>query len=119
MLERLWSGPIPRLLTRGIAFEFLRVATDPRSYHRPWSTPEAHAFLEALLRSSSARLVAPTARHAEILAAAIADLPEARGSLLHELHTADLMREHGVGRTVTRDRDFEGMARVVPELRLV
>ena len=106
VIEGLRSGPIPWFLTWGITYEFLRVATHPRVYRQPWSAPEAYAFLDALLRSPSARLLTPTARHAEVLAASLADVPEARGNLLHDLHTAVLMREHGVSRIVTRDRDF-------------
>ena len=109
-LEGLRSGPIPWFLTWGIAYEFLRVATHPRVYLYPWSASEAHAFLEALLCSASARLLTPTPRHAEVLAASLADVPEARGNLLHDLHTAVLMREHGVSRIVTRDRDFHRFA---------
>jgi len=63
------------------------------------------------LRSSpSARLLTPTPRHAEVLSASLADVPEARGHLLHDLHTAVLMREHGVGRSATRDRDCHRFA---------
>ena len=110
LLEGLRSGPIPWFLTWGIAYEFLRVATHPRVYPQPWSVSEAHAFLEALLRSPSARLLIPTARHAEILSASLADVPDARGNLLHDLHTAVLMREHGISRILTRDRDFHRFA---------
>ena len=106
VIEGLRSGPIPWFLTWGVAYEFLRVATHPRVYPQPWSASEAYAFLEALLRSPSARLLTPTERHAEVLAASLAEVPEARGNLLHDLHTAVLMREHGVSRIVTRDRDF-------------
>ena len=110
LLEGLRSGPIPWFLTWGIAYEFLRVATHPRVYPQPWSVAEAHAFLEALLRPPSARLLIPTVRHAEILAASLADVPDARGNLLRDLHTAVLMREHGIGRILTRDRDFHRFA---------
>lgn len=110
LLEGLRSGPIPWFLTWGIAYEFLRVATHPRVYPQPWSASEAHAFLEALLRSPSARLLIPTVRHAEILAASLVDVPDARGNLLRDLHTAVLMREHGIGRILTRDRDFHRFA---------
>ena len=50
----------------------------------------------------------------------LADVPEARGNLLHDLHTAVLMREHGVSRIVTRDRDFHrfGFLDVVDPLRV-
>ena len=89
-------------------------------YRQPWSAPEAYAFLDALLRSPSARLLTPTARHAEVLAASLAEVPEARGNLLRDLHTAVLMREHGVSRIVTRDGDFHRFEHldVVDPLRL-
>ncbi len=120
LLEGLRSGPIPWFLTWGIVYEFLRVATHPRVYPSPWSASEANAFVGALLRSPSARLLTHTARHAEILAASLAEVPEARGTLLHDLHTAVLMREHGVSRIVTRDRDFHRFEHfdVVDPLRL-
>ena len=120
LLEGLRTGPIPWFLTWGIAYEFLRVATHPRVYPQPWSAAEAYAFLQALLRSPSARLLIPTVRHAEVLAASLADVPEARGNLLHDLHTAVLMREHGVSRIVTRDSDFHrfGYLDVVDPLRV-
>jgi len=110
LLEALRTGAMPWFLTWGIGYEFLRVATHPRVYLRPWSASEAHAFLDALLRSPSARVLTPSARHAELLAACLADVPEARGNLLHDLHTAVLMREHGISRIVTRDRDFHRFA---------
>ena len=52
------------------------------------------------------RLLDPTERHTEALAGCLAGVPEARANLLHDLHTAALMREHGISRIVTRDRDF-------------
>ncbi len=67
LLEGLRSEPIPWFLTWGIAYEFLRVVSHPRVYPHPWSASEAYAFVEALLRSPSARLLTPTARHAEVL----------------------------------------------------
>ena len=59
VIEALRSGPIPWFLTWGIAYEFLRVATHPRVYRQPWSASEAYAFLDALVRSPSARLLTP------------------------------------------------------------
>ncbi len=106
LLEGLRTGPIPWFLTWGISYEFLRVATHPRVYPQPWSASEAYAFLQALLRSPSACLLVPTVRHAEVLAASLADVPEARGNLLRDLHIAVVVREHGVSRLITRERDF-------------
>jgi uncharacterized protein len=106
LLEGARTGAAPWFLTWGIAYEFLRVATHPRVYARPWSAKGAHGFLEALLRSPTTRMLTATDRHAEVLSRCIADVPEARGNLVHDLHTAVLMREHGISRIVTRDRDF-------------
>jgi len=36
----------------------------------------------------------------------IGELPHLAGNLLHDAHTAILMREHGIRRIVTRDTDF-------------
>jgi len=47
-----------------------------------------------------------TERHAEIAAEVFAEIPHAAGNLLHDAHTAVLMREHGIRRIVTRDADF-------------
>lgn len=33
-------------------------------------------------------------------------MPELRGNLTHDFHTAVLMREHGIARIYTRDADF-------------
>ncbi len=106
LLEASRAGPTPWFVTWGIAYEFLRVATHPRVYAHPRSASEAHGFLRALLDSASARVLTPTDRHGEMLTACLADVPEARGNLIHDLHTAVLMREHGISRIITRDRDF-------------
>jgi uncharacterized protein len=106
LLEDARASTMPWFLTWGIVYEFLRVATHPRVYVRPRSATEAHAFVDALLRAPSTRLLTPTARHAEALAGCLEEIPEARGNLMHDLHTAVLMREHGISRIVTRDRDF-------------
>ena len=110
LLEALRAGSIPWFLTWGIAYEFLRVATRPRVDPQPRSASEARSFLEALLHTPSARLLHPTARHAEVLAASLADVPEARGNLLHDLHTTVLMRMYGVSRIVARDPDIHRFA---------
>jgi uncharacterized protein len=106
LLETARAGAAPWFLTWGIGYEFLRVATHPRVFARPWSPAAAHGFLDALLRSPSARMLTPTDGHAAVLAACLTEVPEVRGNLVHDLHTAVLMREHGISRIVTRDRDF-------------
>jgi predicted nucleic acid-binding protein len=44
--------------------------------------------------------------HVHIARDLLAEVPELRGNLTHDFHTAVLMREHGVSRIYTRDSDF-------------
>jgi uncharacterized protein len=92
--------------TWAILYEFLRVTTHPRVMRRPWSAPGAWEFIAALLASPGLSVLVPTQRHAEIVAQVIGELPHLAGNLLHDAHTAVLMREHGIRRIVTRDTDF-------------
>lgn len=48
----------------------------------------------------------PTSRHGAIFAEVAAELPHLRGNILHDAHTAVLMREHGIRDLYTRDVDF-------------
>jgi uncharacterized protein len=41
-----------------------------------------------------------------VAAEVIAELPRLAGNLMHDAHTAILMREHGIARICTRDADF-------------
>ena len=98
--------PVPAFLTWNICYEFLRVSTHPRALPSPWGPREAWGFLEALLDSPGFALLLPTQRHAAVLARTLTELPDVRGNLIHDLHTAVLMREHGITRICTRDTDF-------------
>jgi len=60
----------------------------------------------ALLASPGLSVLVATQRHADVAAEVIAELPHLAGNLLHDAHTAILMREHGVRRICTRDTDF-------------
>jgi uncharacterized protein len=106
LLEGWRRGSSPWYLSWPICYEFLRVATHPRVFERPWTPVAAATFLDAVLASPSASILAPTPRHGRILSELVRSVPELRGNVLHDVHTAVLMREHGVSRIVTRDRDF-------------
>ncbi len=47
-----------------------------------------------------------TDRHSAVLSQTLTELPDFSGNTTHDLHTAVLMHEHGVGRLCTRDTDF-------------
>ena len=72
----------------------------------PWSAPAAWNFVAALLASPGLAVLVPTQRHADVAEEVISELPHLAGNLLHDAHTAILMREHGIGRICTRDTDF-------------
>lgn len=93
-------------LTWGIWYEFLRVVTHPKVFRRPWRVGEALRFLEAVRGSPGLAMLVPTDRHAGVLAEVVAEVPQLGGNILHDVHTAVLMREHGIRRIVTRDTGF-------------
>ena len=93
-------------LTWGILYEFLRITTHPRVLRKPWSAGLAWDFVEALLASPAVGLLVETDRHGQIAEQVLREVPQLSGNLLHDAHTAILMREHGIRRIYTRDADF-------------
>jgi hypothetical protein len=61
---------------------------------QPWTAPEAWGFVRALLAAPALGLLGPTQRHADVAEQVITELPHLSGNLLHDAHTAILMREH-------------------------
>jgi len=105
-VERQRPRPDAWFTTWPILYEFLRVTTHPRVMHRPLSAAAAWSFVAALLAAPGLSVLAATQRHAEVAGDVIAELPHLAGNLLHDAHTAILMREHGIRRICTRDTDF-------------
>ena len=111
LVERWRAGATPWYLTWSIAYEFLRVVTHPRVLRRPWTSVGGWSFLEALLASPSCGVLVATAQHETVLGQVLQESgPALSGNVLHDAHTAVLMREHGVGRVITRDTDFHRFA---------
>jgi toxin-antitoxin system PIN domain toxin len=96
----------PWYLTWGIVYEFLRVATHPNVFRKPFSLADAWSFVEAVLVSPSVAMLTETERHWQVAADLFYEMPEIRGNLVFDAHTAVLMREHGVKTIYTRDADF-------------
>jgi uncharacterized protein len=101
-------------LTWGIVYEFLRVTTHPRVMRKPWNVRKAWNFIEALLGSPGISILAETDRHASVAAQIFEKNPHISGNLLHDAHTAILMKEHGVFRIYTRDTDFHRFSFLEP-----
>jgi toxin-antitoxin system PIN domain toxin len=105
-IERQRARPDAWYTTWPIVYEFLRVTTHPRVMRRPWKAEAAWGFVAALLASPGLGMLVETERHAQVARELIAELPELAGNLVHDAHTAILMREHGIARICTRDTDF-------------
>lgn len=100
----------PWYLSWPICYEFLRVCTHPRVFRQPRSITVAWRFLQEVLAAPSAQVLLPTARHSAVFGQVIAEVPQMRGNILHDAHTAVLMREHGIKEIYTRDMDFHRFA---------
>ncbi len=105
-VENARAGHAAAYLTWNICYEFLRVTTHPRVLSNPWSLSNGASFLTSLLDSPGFFLLRHTARHLSVLSRVAREVPEVRGNLVHDLHTAVLMREHGITQICTLDGDF-------------
>jgi len=92
--------------TWGVLYEYLRVVTHRRILREPLPLRSAWNAVEALLESPGFHLLVPTPRHAAVAAEVLAEVPDVAGNLVHDAHTAILMREHGIRRIYTHDLDF-------------
>ena len=98
--------PSSGLLTWNICYEFFRVVTHPQVSTQPWRLEKARRYVAGLLATPGFNLLLPTTEHMSVLAQTIVELPDIRGSLVHDLHTAVLMREHNISQICTLDKDF-------------
>lgn len=73
---------------------------------RPWAVGQAWRFVQTLLAAPGAAVLAATDRHADVAEEILLGAPAVAGNLLHDAHTAILMKEHGIRRIYTRDTDF-------------
>lgn len=105
-LEEQRAGAHAWYTTWPILYEFLRVTTHPRVMRRPWGARDAWEFVAVLLTAPGLDVLVPTERHARVAEQLFTELPHLAGNVVHDAHTAILMREHGIRRIVTRDTDF-------------
>lgn len=110
--ERSW------FLTWGIVYEFLRVSTHRAVFPDPLDLATARGWIAAVLDAPQVGVLVESQRHAEVLAEVSELHPRLAGNLVHDLHTAVLMKEHGVEEIRTDDTDFHQFAflRVVDPL---
>ena len=89
-------------------YEFLRVVTHPRIFRRPLTADQALQFLDPILASDLVSILGPTSRHEDLMRSTIRETSRPAGNLFHDLHTAVVMREHGVSEIMTADTDVRG-----------
>jgi hypothetical protein len=105
-LDSWCNRPDAWFVTWGVLFEFLRVSTHRRVFRKPLSIKQAWSFVQDLLDSPGLAVLVPTERHAAVACRTLEELPHISGTLLHDAHTAILMREHGIRTIYTRDNEF-------------
>ncbi len=106
LIEAWRSQSTPWYTTWGILYEVVRVATHPRVFQQPESCGTVWKFIEVLLASPTIGLLVEGPRHAEVAGSVCNEVKGLRGNIVHDFHTAVLMREHGIRRIFTRDTDF-------------
>lgn len=96
-----------------VALAFLRITTHPKINESPLTAAQALAWLQALLRSPSARWVHPADEHLLSLERLL--VGPVVGNLVMDAHLAALALENGAS-VVTFDRDFLRFAGLRVEL---
>jgi len=109
-VERWRRGTAPWATTWNVLYEFLRVVTHTRVLRAPLALPQALAFIDALRASPSLQILGHGARHPEVLGEIVRTSAPLSGNLVFDLHTAVILKEHGVRTIVTRDVDFARFA---------
>jgi toxin-antitoxin system PIN domain toxin len=84
---------------------FLRIATHPRIFAEPLSPDDALGNVESLLSLPRVRLLSEGEGFLEVYREVTARFP-VRGNLVPDAQLAALLRQHGVRRLYTVDRDF-------------
>ncbi|HKJ93167.1 MAG TPA: TA system VapC family ribonuclease toxin [Longimicrobiales bacterium] len=106
LLEAWRREDVSWFLTWGIVYEFLRVSTHAGVFPEPLDLASARAWLAAVLATPGCGLLVETDLHAEVLEEVAGLHPRVSGNLVHDFHTAVLMREHGIAEIRTADTDF-------------
>jgi toxin-antitoxin system PIN domain toxin len=103
-LEHSLSGAETVGLSWVVLLAFIRIATNPAIYSNAVDVDDATGQVQSWLSAPAAVVVAPTARHAEVLRGLLLETGTG-GNLTTDAHLAALAIEHGA-ELVSYDRDF-------------
>ena len=106
ILSRYQASSDSWYLTWSIVYEFLSNCSSSRVFPRPWSVEEGWKFIENLFLSPSVGLLQETKNHSHFAKQIFQNHPNLHGAILHDTHTAILMRENGIRKICTLDSDF-------------
>ncbi len=104
-LRRCVAGPELMCLGWPTVMSYLRMATHPKIFAKPLTHAAAAANVETLLALPHVRMLSEGERFWAHYRALSHDVPT-RANLVPDVHLAALLREHGVTRLYTHDRDF-------------
>ena len=117
VIEELANGAAPWSIPWPAAHEFVRLVTHPHVVVRPLAARDAWGYLEKLRESASLRMLGPTERHGETLAALLAGASGASPATLGgagagwaRLEVAAVLWEHGVRDLLSADRGMRRFA---------
>jgi toxin-antitoxin system PIN domain toxin len=103
VVEELVNGELPWALPWSVVHEFLRFVTHPHVAPRPLRPSDAWGFVGQLIASPTARTLAPTERHDQVLVEVMGMVSADRG-LPASLETVILLREHGIRELLSADK---------------
>lgn len=115
LVERLARGPELVYLFWPALMGYLRIVTHPGVLPRPLSPADAAANISALVALPHVRVPGEADGFWDVFRAVADD--RLRGNAVPDGHLVALMRQHGVGRIYSRDRDlrrFDGLQAVDP-----
>jgi uncharacterized protein len=107
------AGFLRKCITQGQFFclgwptvmSYLRIATHPSIFKHPLTPEEAQANIELLLKLPHLRLLTEKEGFWETYKELTAENP-IRGNLVPDAHLSAILRQHGVQKLFTHDRDF-------------
>jgi toxin-antitoxin system PIN domain toxin len=84
---------------------YLRITTHPRVFARPLAPSEALGNVESLVALPRVRVLSEGEGFLDVYREVTAHFP-VRGNIVPDAHLAAVLRQHGVRRLYTADRDF-------------